>query len=415
MTLSDLPPAGRGTWRLTLHARTFTNTAGWPNSTLITELSHAYGRQLEQALNKPATLSFTLNGRDPAAALVQELRTDVVAWRWDAVRQAEFMAFQGIVSHAEDQLTEQEHVVNFTCFDYSAMLDRRYLTQPAVYNPATQDAIVSALVGLAGQNARTSSGTSLMPGSYLPFGVAYMNPDGTTRSQGGPLRVRTYAAQSSIGQLINDLAYVQGGYDYDLLPGSVLRVFYPQQGITRSDPVLEYGGAGGIATVTRTVAADDYWNYVRVLGNNGSSDPTAPQFFSELANADANNVGVVPVGLWANIDNASDVTVQSTLDEQAAGDLNRYGVLIPSYTIGLRPGAYSLDAFHMGDTVPIVIQSGRLNITPATGGMVRILGLTFAIGEDGQEDVTLTVGRPVTSLVNMLTKTAADVNELARR
>ena len=409
-----LPPAGRGTWRLTLHGRTFAGAiGGWPGSTLLTELSGAYGRVLEQALNTPAKLSFTLNGRDPVAAMVRELQTDVVAWRWDAALGRETMRFAGVVSHAEDELTEQEHTVNFTCFDYSAMLDRRYLTQPAVYNPAAQDAIVAALVGLAGLNARTSAGVSLMPGSYLPLTVAYVNPDGTTRSQGGPSRIRTYAAQSSIGQLIHDLAYVLDGFDYDVLAPGTLRVFYEQQGITRDDPVLEYGGS--IATVTRTTASDDYANYVRVVGNNGSSDPTAPQFYSELANTAANNVGVVPVGLWANIDNASDVTVQSTLDEQAAGDLDRSGVLIPSYSIGLRPGAYTQDAFDMGDTVPIVIQSGRLNVTPDTGGMVRIVGMTFAIGEDGEEDVTLTVGRPLTSLVDMLTATAADVNELARR
>ena len=44
----------------------------------------------------------------------------------------------------------------------------------------------------------------------------------------------------------------------------------------------------------------------------------------------------------------------------------------------------------MGDVVPLIVQSGRLNVNTN----VRVVGITYAIGDDGQEDVTLTVGRP---------------------
>ena len=420
-------PSGRGQWRVTLHTRSYTSEApngGWLGN-IISELPDARGRTLTQQLNQPATFTFTLNGRSSEAALIRELEHDVRVWRWDDSRGRDMPVFRGVIGQAEDQLTEQAHTVVFTCHDYGAMLDRRYLTAPIVFGaPAAsvdQDDIVLNLLNAASAIA-PSAGGSFSPGSFLPLGRLLVNPDGSGRvSRSGQLRDRTYAAQSSVGQSLSDLGAVIGGFDFDVVPdgylyanhpatgGDSFRVFYPQQGVTLTDPVLEYGGA--VATVTRTVDSGNYANYVRVVGNNGSSDPTAPQLYGEAWNTDANNVGVVPIGLWQNIDSASDVTVQSTLTQKAQGDLDMSGVLIPSYTLGLRPGAYHEGLFHMGDTVPIVIRSGRLNVTTS----VRIVGITFRLGDDGQEDVELTVGRPLTSLLDMLAGTAADVDALARR
>jgi hypothetical protein len=65
----------------------------------------------------------------------------------------------------------------------------------------------------------------------------------------------------------------------------------------------------------------------------------------------------------------------------------------------------------MGDVVPLVVQSGRLNVSTT----VRVLGITYDIGDDGQEDVALTVGRPASSLLDLLTTADATVDALTRR
>lgn len=403
------------TWRLTLHERPYT-AAPW-EETLIAELTDARSRQLTQELNKAAQLTFTMDGRAPAAALIQELAHEVIAWR-DAVPY-----FRGIVGQAEDELTEQSHVTVFTCHDYVAMLARRYLTAPLDYENVAQDDIVAGLVGVA-SGMHTSSGTSLAPGSWLPLTVTPVNQDGTPRAAGtSPVRVRQYAGQSVIGDLVDQLAHVINGFDYDARPAWAdagggtttdhLRVFYPYQGIDRTGPgdvVLEYGGA--LAALTRSVTSADYGNYVRVIGNNASSDPLAPQLYAEDWNADANNVGQVPVGLWQNIDSGADVTDVTTLAQQAAGDLNLSGVLIPSYSATLREGTYREGIFNMGDSVPLVVKSGRLDVS---GSLVRIIGLVFDITDDGAENVGLTLGRPLNTLVDMMRGTEADVNALLRR
>jgi hypothetical protein len=406
------------TWRLTLHRRSYTDGVAW-SDTLISDLIGARSRRLEQNLNQPAQLTFTMDGRAPATALVQELQTEVIAWR-GVIGASPY--FRGVVAQAQDQLTEQGHTVNFTCHDYLAMLARRYLTTDLDYQTGTgytQDIIVRGLLDRASTTMRTSAGATLMPGAWLPLYAHEVNPNGSTRAPGGPPRVRYYTAQSSIGEMIANLSAVIGGFDYDAVPAwryagaggpttaDWVRIFYPQQGVTRTDPVLEYGGA--IATVDRSLNSADYANYVRVLGN--TPDQASPPMFSEAVNADANDVGRIPIGLWSSIDNASDVSIQSTLDDKAQGDLNRSGVLVPSYTLGLRGGFYDYGWVNMGDTVPLVIQSGRLDVNTT----VRIVGMAFDIGDDGQEDVALTVGRPLTSLVDMMTAAASDINALARR
>jgi hypothetical protein len=411
-------PPDRGRWRLTLNRRQFTDAS--PSSTVISDLLGARSRKLERQLNTPAVLSFTIDGRSDAALWIKELETDVYAWRWDETQGKDIPYFMGVVGQTEDQLTEQSYTINVTCHDYLAMFMRRYLAQPLSFTGLGQDSVINQLYRLATDQAASSSGVSLWPGSYLPISPTMVAPDGSPRATNGgavPTRDRTYPAQSDIGTLLDDLAHVQNGFDYDCLPQQnasypfqgPMRIFFPSQGVARANPILEYGST--VRTVTRSVNSSNYANYVRLLGNNGATDPAAPQLFAETWNSDANNVGARPIGLWQDGENASDVSVQSTLNQQVAGYLNLNGVLIPSYTLVLSPGVFFHNSINMGDNMTLVIRKGRLKVDTA----IRVVGVTFDISDDGTESVGLTVGRPLTDLANMLAAGQADINALARR
>jgi hypothetical protein len=409
-------PPGRGRWRVTLHRRSFTTTAVYPSATGIAELPHARARTLTQAWDAPATFAFTVDGHSPAAAYIAELATDVIAWRWDEASGTDIPMFRGPICQAQDTIDEDSHAVTFTAHDYLALLARRYITGPSGYGivGTDQDTIAATLVRLAtGQVA--SGGPNLTPGSYLPVTTALVNPDGTARAAAGILRDRTYAAGTEIGQALDELAKVAGGFDYDLSPRSDLagfdtvRLFYPAQGVNRTGLALVYGST--VSTVQRSVDSGVYGNYWRVIGNNGSADPAALQLFGQAYNSDASSGTAGAVGTWMSVDNAADVTIQSTLDAQAAGDLNLNGILVPAYQLGLTPGWYTWGNPNMGDTVGLVVQSGRLNVSTT----VRVVAITYNVGDDGQEDVALTVGRPVRDLSAMFTQADRDVNALTRR
>jgi hypothetical protein len=405
-------PSGRGRWRVTVHARRYTNVTR--QSVLIAELASATGRRLEQNWNTPAQFTFTLDGHAAEAALVVELATDVIAWRWDEHYGRDRPMFYGIVDHAEDQVSEQNHAVTFTCHDYAAMLTRRYLTSTYTRTQFDQDTIADDLV-YAAMSASSSSATSLSPGSWLPLTVNYANPDGTYRdvvaNPSGQLRDRTYPPQTEIGTAFDELAKVINGFDYAVDPtaDAALKIFYPYQGVTRNDLTLAYGSS--VSAFTRTVNSGDYANYWRVLGNNGSADPAAAQLYAERWNGDANNVTQSPQGLWMSADNAADVSIQSTLDDRAAGNLALSGVVTPTYTLTLRPNWYTWGNPNLGDVVPLVAYVGRLKVNTAQ----RVLGITFDVNDDGDENVALTVGRPTANLLDLVTATTRDVNALTRR
>jgi hypothetical protein len=285
-----------------------------------------------------------------------------------------------------------------------------------------QDTLAATMLGWA-TGAQSSGGQVFGAGAYLPLSIYAANPDGTSRAApSGNLVTRSYYGQQVVFDAFDALAKCLGGFEYDVLPlGGVgmgvaamsdqLRIFYagptgPQQGVVRTSPALVYGSS--VSKVTRQITSADYGNYWRELGNSQSNDPSVQTAIGEASNPDAS--GTV-VGLWASPDNQASTILAPTLVAAAAGNLNRYGVLIPVYVLTLRPGFYYAGAFNMGDTLPLVVMHGRLKVNTT----VRILGITYNIGDDGQEDVDVVVGRPDTTLYDVIGGVAADVDALARR
>ena len=407
-------PPGRGQWRLTLHNRDFTGLQQL-NQTATAALADATARVLTRAWDTAAQLDFVIDGHSAAAAQLAELQQDIVAWRWDDSAGLDRPMFRGPITQAVDTVTEEAHTVAITAHDYFAMFARRLLTAPITYTNTDQDDVLADIVTKASA-VSSSSGTSFAPGSVLPITLALVNPDGTTRSaKSGQIRTLPYAASTDLLTMADGIAKLVNGFDYDVLPAGLtgssdaLRIFYPYQGVQRTDLALIFGS--NISQVTRTVDSSTYGNYWRVIGNNASADPNAAQLFAETWSTDANSVSQYPIGLWMSADNAPSLTNQAQLTAQAQGDLSLHGKLIPTYTLVLTAGAYNYGAPFMGDVVPLVVKSGRLNVNTN----VRVLGIKYNIGDDGQEDVDLVVGQPGRTLVQMIQQSQSDINALARR
>jgi hypothetical protein len=421
-------PAGRGRWRLTLHNRQFADHT-W-TATIIAQLDSARSRKLVQAWDTPATLTFDMDGHTSDAALIAELQHDVIAWRWDENSGADIPVFRGMVDASEDQIDEQSHVVTFTCHDYLAMFNRRIGTSTTwnVVNNMTQDNMAdnwrnNALVRPSSDGTQNPFG-----GGYLPLWTFLANPDGTQRADSGVLRNYQAEGNMNIFSEFDKLAKLSGGFDYDVKPlcmpangnlgpqvapataqRDALRIFYGGfgQGVANNAAVLSYGSS--VSKIQRQVTSADYSNYWRTLGNNQSASMAAVQTYGEAWNSDANGT---TVGLFMSGDAASATSPDATwLQAAAAGNVSLYGVLNPTYVVTLTPGWYTWGILNMGDNVPLVINSGRLAVNTSQ----RVLGITYNIGDDGQEDVDLIVARATTTLGGMLRTQDRTVNALARR
>jgi hypothetical protein len=427
-------PPGRGRWRFTLHTRPFTDQT-W-TQTIIAQLDNARSRKLVQAWDMPATLTFDMDGHAADCALVTELQRDVVAWRWDENSGADVPMFRGMVDASEDQIDEQSHVVTFTCHDYLAMLNRRIYTgtgtdymgsgTPPVFDQDYAfDQWRSWAIGMFTSNP-PPGGTSLSPGSYLPLWTFHANPNGTQRTPPSGVN-RTVMQQGNMVVLtqIDALAKLTSGFDYDVKPLCMLnnasaqvavnsatrdamRIFYPQQGVTTPGVALVYGS--NVSKIQRQVTSADYSNYWRTLGNNGQPDNSSTQTYGENWNADAAGT---TVGTFMGVDSASVSTpTQTWLTSAAQGKVGLFGTLVPTYVLTLTPGWYYWGALNMGDAVRLVVKSGRLNVNTTSQ---RVLGITYNIGDDGQEDLDIVVGRATTTLGGMMRGQDASINALSRR
>jgi len=149
---------------------------------------------------------------------------------------------------------------------------------------------------------------------------------------------------------------------------------------------------------------------VRELGNNSSADPNVAQLYAEAWTSEATST-TPTVGLWMLGNNLADINLQTTLNEHAQGDIGLTSQPAPTYTVGLTPETYRWGNPAMGDNVPLIVRSGRLNINTT----VRVLGITYTVGNDGQETVDLTVGRPQPNLRSAFHRITRDINALTRR
>lgn len=413
-------PAGRlGPWRFSLHSRLFTpSTAVGPK---IADLVDARARRVEQKMNQPAVITFSVPGASPTAAEVIELATDVVAYRWNERFGRDDAICQACVTQSQDTITEQAHTVAFTCQDYLAMLKRRFLTlEHAVWVGQDQDTIVAGLLNQANNEGSTNTNATFAPGSELSMTTSRVQPNGASRANSGVARDRTYYGNQNIWEAIYNLSRVQNGFDLDVIPGGLLRLFFPNQGVLNSSFALEYGAT--VSGVQRTINSTSYANYVRTVNQTVGKDNLATQFYGEAWTNDALDPASNPVGLWMTPDSYTDPSSTIALKQRAQGMVDEMGAMVaegprgrrvplPSYTLTLRPGAYFAGAFNMGDTLTLRVRSGRLNVNT----LVQVVGITYQIGDDGQEDVILAVGTPPPNFVQLLTGAASRVSALERK
>jgi hypothetical protein len=418
----DMPAGRQGTWRIMIAQRGYTS---YNPSMLIGEVMDARSRRLERKLNQPARFVFTVDGDSPTARLAHELQHEVLVTRWHEELARDEEMFRGVIVSSQDTLSEQRHTVNFVAQDNLAIARRRPMALASTFTQRDQDDIADSLLNVFLRNFRSSQGTDFAPAATIPYAFARVYPDGSGgRPLSGRLRDRTYPAQTNLYDAIENLANVINGFDFDVrpVPGQVfqvpdqIRIFYPYRGVQREDFSFLYGST--VSALTRSVNSANYGNYARVIGQ---TDEGQPQLYAEAWTQDANDIVTNPAGFWAMAESMSDVTEVDTLRNRALALLadnsaleptpDGFGSPVPSYSLSLRPEAYRADLFDVGDIVPLRVRSGRLDVDT----YVRVYGIAFAIGDDGEEDVEVDVGRPGPSFLEVLRTTNRRISALERR
>jgi hypothetical protein len=340
----------------------------------LTEFEHF---SIEAKLDGPLILrDLSIDARaGEQVDIITEMASDLIVYR------NKEKLFRGRITYSQDGFGPDRHTATISTVDYRAILDRRILYTNLNYTGVDQSTIAWNLInytqGLSGGNLGITRGTG--------------QSTGITRD-------RPYEAGQNVGELIQQLSEVINGFEYEVDADLKFNVFYPQRGSAK-DVVLEYGK--DVVVGSRTVSSQDFANAIRMNGE----DETI------VATRTTANIGTTPEGRWDKQIGINDIKLQTTLNQKADQELITSGELRPSYSLELHDGVWKNKGhFWIGDTVLVVIKSGRLNIVQ----QMRVLELKLTVNSDSSETVHITVGALPPNLKRRIKSYETRLTELER-
>ena len=249
---------------------------------------------------------MTMPGRSPQLAWLLELRSDVIAYRWDDAVRDFVPMFRGVVNQSEDEISPTVHTVTLSATDYRGVLSRQALRAPVTYTATEQSALVAGLVALGDQPAGYTGRLGLTPRT--------LNPDGTTLAATGVLQDRSYLRGQLVGSAIDDLSTdMPGGFNFSVDPdpanpvnAGIASIWYPHRGTPKTTWVAHWGST--VDSVARVVSTAAYASYALTIGSDAA-------LYAESFGPGWNDPTDNPEGAWMTVDSRSDVSVQATLQQ----------------------------------------------------------------------------------------------------
>jgi hypothetical protein len=354
-----LPVKGKPRWQF---------LAGPASGGYEVALSRATARTYTARLTDNSELSFTLDTDTAQAAYLQPLSTDVhVLFTDDTGRTTEIDRLR--VGQPNITIDDNKARVAWTCLDYRAVLARRLLYSGATltYSNVDQGEIAWSLVEY----------TQGLPSGELNIAKGWVGSTPT-----GVLRSPTFEAGDSIGQRIEEMSDLVGGFDWAVTPTSAsalqLGVWFPQRGASRG-VVLEQGGLMAEATVNEDTTT--YANAIRYTGADGLT----------AFEQDAGGLAGMPQGRWDAAYGDTGLTTQQMLNDRAEWQLGWSQVARPVWTVKLRRDAWRGPShIWLGDTVRIVAMRHGLGVDMTA----RVYEIEVQLDGDGTEQVQLTLNGP---------------------
>lgn len=308
----------------------------------------ALDRKLDLYLDRPSSLQFKVNGLHPTAEFVEELSTDVVVFR-DREKIGRF-----VMTSVRDEIDATSHYVTVNAFDYRGRLSRRIIKTQQTFTAEDDVDIAWNVINTA--QSDTNGGMGITRGVY-PAGVSLT---------GG------FAPGVRLDEAIDILADIDDGFDWDIDADLRFNIYRPR-GETRQR-VIDYGGLE--KTASRNFAVERFANVVRVSG-----DSTVTPVVE--------GTGSSSVGRWETEVGYPAVNNQTLLDglaidalASAGEDAYAYSVVIRD-TDGIQRWGGPSD-IGLGDTVRLVLRSGRLDINE----LKRVTEIHLGVDDDGGEEVT---------------------------
>jgi hypothetical protein len=344
-----------------------------------------------------------MDGMHPQADFIQEGATDLVLYRDNR------KLFRGRLGSTQDTLgspnsgggggTDPDvHTVQFSAVDYRAMLGYRIVPDPGWPFTNLDQCFLAYWMIYASQ---TRGGPE---GGPADWGIRL------GRYATSVQRTLTESAGTYIGQAINDISNMDGGFDWEIDANLLFNTWaIPSGNIDQAGrghnigQVLTYGD--NVMSALRSRDVTSYANALRFAGAGAL-----------VSNFDIVSAGYAtvwpPEGRWEVQDSNTNLTDQASCDNAAKGDLQTRMQRAPSYALTLTHGWWNPDVIWLGDIVAVNIQHGRLNESYSG----RVSQIDVYVGDEADEEtVVVSVGKRMGSLLRTVPGNSKKMEQIAKR
>ncbi len=336
----------------------------------ITTLPEAADRQFTLSVTEDATLSFTLDGRNPKARYVQPMFTDVVLYR-DAVK-----VFRGRIVQANQSGDAANCKIQVSAVSYKALLKRRFFQNNGHY---TGDIEACAWLAInATQLTRPNSDLGITRGVNQSTGITvtkYQYENGLSMKDFIDGVMQTNSA-------INDA----NAFEWDIDPDLVFKVYKPTRGKRTPTFLADFGGS--VLSYDTQFDPNGYANIFTVQGN-GSYNATLITDEGRRPPA---------AGVFEEFINDGQLTTPALVDSRAfwLGTYNGQLELCKTYNLELSNSRWAgPESCWIGDFIRLSIVDGALNVST---DQMRVMDMHISIDAGGYEGVAISVGYSVPAL-----------------
>lgn len=374
-------------------------------------LKAAHNRQLNVALNGIESASFTINTLDTVAELMQSVTTCIVCYRNGKLK------WSGPLWTIDETLAEGQQSVNVTCVGWPQLLMYRLLKcgnsadNPMVGPTSTSTAINQYyFLQDPGQIAADLiSRTNYEFPTGISIGTVIPNPNGVKWTV-------TYNQLQNIGQAIQQLSNIEGGFDFWIDPETLafnvyynpLKAGYTVYGRGQDRPNAVFRHRVNISSLRRFIDASKLNTQHTAIGQYGQSQYPSPA--QSTGRGDIITPAIMTYGLWEGMTSLASIVSQTITEAFATAEVLflQYPQSIYSFT----PISYHratenkvsvsqpFEDYDIGDYVYLGANYGRMRIPPIQGDTdagpaagltgylpVRVFAMQIAIDDNGNEKV----------------------------
>lgn len=407
-----LAPSVKWTWFLA--EQVFDGSGDFIGFNQLGPLNAAHNRTITPALNGIESAAFTINTLDPTAALIESISTCIVCYRNGELQ------WSGPIWTIDETVGEQQETVNVTCVGWFQYLMYRLLKCGATaYNPMVGPSDTSTAINQYYylQDPGQIAVDLLARTNYeLPTGIAL----GTV--QPNPTGVKwtvAYNQLQNIGQAIQQLSNIEGGFDFWIDPATLqLNIYYNPvkdtpgytvYGRGQDRPNAVFRHKVNLSSLRRLIDPSKLTTQQTALGQYGQEQ--YPSVYQSTGRGDDITPAIITYGLWEAMASLSSIVSPTILAAYATAEVlflqfpqNIYSFVPLQYHKAAEQNVSVPQPFvdyNIGDYVYLGANYGRMIIPPPLGDTdagpsagltgylpVRLFSFQILIDDNGNEQVS---------------------------